>query len=155
MLSLSPVTSVCTLRSAVNGGRTTTSAASSSVSFRENSSFCTRLMASRWWRFIFQLPAISGRRAGAVTCCLLSVGECGQAGELAALEELQGGAAAGADVPVGRLVEPELADGGGRVAAPDHRQAVDRGDGLRHTAGARLERRELEDTHRAVPEPRP
>src|SRR3712207_2515119 len=103
MFSLSPVTSVWTLRSAVKGGRTTTSAASSSLSFSEKTTFCTRLIASRWLRFIFQLPAIRGRRAGAVTSSP-SVVECGQARQLPALEVLQGRAAAGADVPVGGLV---------------------------------------------------
>src|SRR3954467_9549716 len=131
MLSRSPATRVWTLRSEVSGGSTTTSAASSSLSLRENSSFCTRPMASRCVRFIFQLPAMSGRRAGAGTGPL--VGQGGEARQLAALEELQRGAAAGADVPVCRLVEPELADGGGRVAPSHHRQAVDRGDGLGHT----------------------
>src|ERR671921_267 len=120
MSSLSPATRVCTLRSEVNGGSTTTSAASSSLSLSEKATFCTRPMASRCVWFIFQLPAISGRRAGAVTRGSGSVDERGQAGQSPALEELQRGSAAGADVPVGGLVESELADGGGRVATPDH-----------------------------------
>src|SRR5829696_4726828 len=152
MLSLSPATSVWTLRSEVNGGSTTTSMASSSLSFRENSSFCTRPMASRCVRFIFQLPAMSGRRAGAVTGASLSVGQDTEPGQLAALEELERGTAAGADVPVGGLVEAQLPDRGGRVTAPDDRQAVDGADGLGHAAGAGLERGELEDAHRSVPE---
>src|SRR5215210_7520136 len=106
MLSLSPATRVWTLRREVNGGRTTTSAASRSLSFSENSSFCTRPMASRCVRFIFQLPATSGRRVGALTVACLSVGQGGQARQFAALEVLQRGSAAGADVPVRRLVEP-------------------------------------------------
>src|SRR3954452_169329 len=152
MVSLSPATSVCTLRSAVNGGRTTTSAASISSSFREKTSFCTRLIASRWLRFIFQLPAIRGRRAGAVTTSSPSVGENVQARQFAALEVLERGSAAGADVPVGGLVEPELPDGGRGVATPDHRQAVDGADGLGHAARAGLEGGQLEDAHRPVPE---
>ena len=48
----------------MNGGSTTTSAASSSGSLRPKATFCTRPMASRWVRFIFQLPAMSGRRPG-------------------------------------------------------------------------------------------
>ncbi len=56
---------VCTLRMSVNGGSTTTSTSVSCFSVRLNASFCTSGMASRWLRFIFQLPAISGRRVRA------------------------------------------------------------------------------------------
>ena len=68
---------VCTLRMSVNGGSTTTSTSVSSFSVRLKASFCTSAMASRWLRFIFQLPAISGRRravASAICSCL----QCGQ-----------------------------------------------------------------------------
>ena len=55
--------SVCTLRMSVNGGSTATSTAVRSCSsLRLNASFCTSAIASRWLRFIFQLPAISGWR---------------------------------------------------------------------------------------------
>src|SRR6185312_12513348 len=53
----------CTLRMAVNGGRTATSTLAKYFSGSEKASFCTRAMASRWLRFIFQLPAMSGVRA--------------------------------------------------------------------------------------------
>src|SRR4051812_46734572 len=61
--NLSPSTSVCTLRRSVNGGMTVTSTLSKYFSGNENAIFCTRAMASKWLRFIFQLPAISGLRA--------------------------------------------------------------------------------------------
>src|SRR3954466_13841846 len=101
------------LRSAVNGGSTTTSAAASSLSVSENASFCTRPMASRCVRFIFQLPAISRRRVALVIAS--SVGQDGEAGQFPALEVLQGRATAGADVAVGVLVESQLADRRGGV----------------------------------------
>ena len=63
MRYLSPSTRVCTERMSVNGGSTATSTASKSSSVSEKASFCTRAIASRWLRFIFQLPAISGVRA--------------------------------------------------------------------------------------------
>jgi hypothetical protein len=59
---LSPSTSVCTLRRSVNGGMTVTSTLSKYLSGSEKAIFCTRAMASKWLRFIFQLPAISGLR---------------------------------------------------------------------------------------------
>ena len=54
--------SVCTTRRSTNGGSTATSTVWNSSSFRLNASFCTSAIASRWLRFIFQLPAISGLR---------------------------------------------------------------------------------------------
>ena len=97
---------------------------------------------------IFQLPAISVRRsrprkaprACAVLACHVrspSVGEHREARQLPALEVLQRRAAAGADVPVGVLVEAELPDGGRGVPAADDRQPVDGGDGLRRPRGCR------------------
>src|SRR5688572_29169257 len=161
--SLSPVTRVCTLRSAVNGGSTTTSAASSWASFREKTTFWTSPMASRWVICSFQLPAISGRRPsrGARVRSLRaisgprSIGEHREARELPALEVLQRRAAAGADVAVGLLVEAQLADGGRGVPAPDDGEPVDGGDRRGDPAGARLEGGQFEDAHRAVPEDGP
>ena len=90
-------------------------------------------MASRWLRFIFQLPAISGRRV-ALRHHVLQRGEAGQG---LALEVLQRGAAAGRDVAERGLVEAERAHGRGRVAAADHGEAVDLGDRLGHARGCR------------------
>src|SRR4051812_30164353 len=151
--SLSPSTAVCTLRRAVNGGSTATSTSDSSCSLRLNASFCTRLMASRWLRFIFQLPAMMGRRvSSAITVPPLALFQRREAWQRLALEVLQGRAAAGRDVPEAALVDAELADRRRRVAAADHRQAVDLRDRLGHAPGAGRERRQLEDAHRPVPE---
>src|SRR5690606_24969565 len=149
ILILSPSTSVCTLRRSVKGGRTTTSTSSSSFSVSVKASFCTSAMASRWLRFIFQLPAISGRRG---VVAMGSDLQCGEAGEGLALQVLQRGSPAGRDVPERGLVEPEYAHRRGGVPAADHGEPVHRGDRLRHPAGAGGERRHLEDAHRAVPE---
>src|SRR5690349_3982302 len=98
----------------VNGGSTATSTSSSSFGCSEKASFCTSAMASRWLRFIFQLPAIRGRRSS-VLGGMRSVLQNVQAGQGLALEVLQARAAAGRDVTKGRVVEAERADGSGRV----------------------------------------
>src|SRR6478672_11711423 len=72
-----------------------------SLSVRRAASFWTRTTASWWLRFIFQLPAMIGRRLWRGMSGLQYV----DAGELLALEVLQAGAAAGGDVSEGRLVE--------------------------------------------------
>src|SRR5690606_22401907 len=132
ILILSPSTSVCTLRRSVKGGSTTTSTSSSSFSVSVKASFCTSAMASRWLRFIFQLPAISGRRAVAAMGSVLQRGE---AREGLALQVLQRGSPAGRDVPERGLVDAERAHRGGGVAPTHHGQPVQRGDRLRHPAG--------------------
>src|SRR3954452_19471919 len=148
--SRSPSTSVCTLRRSVYGGITTTSTASWSLSSRLYASFCTRAIASRWLRFIFQLPAMSGMRAIGLLL------QRGQPRELLALEVLQARAATGGDVAEPRLVDAQLPDGSCRVAAADDGERVgERGDRFGHPPRARRERLELEHTHRAVPEHRP
>src|SRR4051794_29496700 len=147
MRYLSPSTSVCTERIEVYDGSTATSTASRSLSVSEKASFCTRAMASRWLRFIFQLPAISGVRA---MSCL----QCRQAGQLFALEELQAGTAASGDMSERRLVEVQCPHRCGGVAATYDGEPVDVGDGLGEGAGALRERRQLEHAHRAVPEHR-
>src|SRR3712207_8595841 len=124
-------------------------------------------MASRCVMFIFQLPAISVRRSplwkaprrgsGRSLRAMnlnLSAGQDGEAREFPALEVLQRRAAAGADVPVGGLVETQLPDGRGGVPAAHDRQAVHRGDRRRDPAAALLEGGELEDAHRPVTEDR-
>src|SRR3954447_21668355 len=128
--SRSPSTRVCTVRSAVNGGSTTTSTAAKSClpSLSVQSSFCTRCAPDRWSRFIFQLPAISGVRPGRVDRAIgwwpLSALEDGESGQGLALQQLQARPPAGRDVPEGGLVEPEGAHRGGRVAAADHAERV-------------------------------
>src|SRR5215470_3853815 len=86
---------VCTLRRSTNGGSTTTSTDSKSRSLRLNAIFCTRAIASKWLRFIFQLPAISGRRVGGLGKSGLQYGDAGQG---PALQELQRRSAAGRNV---------------------------------------------------------
>ena len=72
-------------------------------------------------------------------------------GQLAALEQLQRGAAAGRE-PVDAVRQPELGERRRRVAAAHHGRARRVGHRLGHGAGAGGERLELEGAHRAVPE---
>src|SRR3954453_16290121 len=147
--SRSPSTSVCTLRRSVYGGITTTSTASWSLSSRLYASFCTRAIASRWLRFIFQLPAMSGMRAIALLL------QRRQPRELLALEVLQARAATGGDVAEPRLVDAQLPDRSRGVAAADHGERVREGrDRLGDPARAGCERLDLEHAHGAVPEHR-
>src|SRR4051794_14466373 len=109
-------------------------------------------MASRWLWCIFQLPLMSGLRgSGLAGIRRLSKGL--QAGKVALLEVLEGGAPTGGDV-VDVVVETELGEGGGAVATADDGEAVGVGHGLGDGAGASLEPRVLEHAHRAVPEDR-
>src|SRR6478672_9848352 len=105
-------------------------------------------MASRWCRFIFQLPAISGVR---LVWAGTSVLQDRQAGQGLALEELQAGASPGGDVGEAALVYAERADRGSAVSAADDGQGVvEVGDRLGHPARASGVRRHLEHAHRAV-----
>jgi hypothetical protein len=117
--SLSPSTRVCTERRSVNGGSTATSTAPKSClpSRSVQSSFCTRCVACRWSRFIFQLPASSGVRPCGHASCLLR--EDGDAGQFLALEVLQARTTTGGDVPELVVGEAELAHRGSGVAAAD------------------------------------
>src|SRR4051812_10100649 len=149
MRSRSPSTRVCTLRRSVNGGTTTTSTASWSLSSRLKASFWTRAMASRWLRFIFQLPAMSGMRAIGLLL------QRGQPRELLALEVLQARAATGGDVAEPRLVDAQPSDRcGGVTASHDGERVRQCGDRLRDAESAGGERLELEHAHRTVPEHR-
>src|SRR2546429_3201424 len=88
-----------------NGGSTTTSTASSCFSVRLNASFWVSEMASRWLRFIFQLPAMRGRRVSGVGTRLRL--QRLNTGEDLALEGLHGGPATGGDVaPCGPVQPP-------------------------------------------------
>src|SRR3712207_3786005 len=146
MSSLSPSTRVCTERMAVNGGSTTTSTSVSCCSVNENASFWVSAIASRWLLFIFQLPAMSGRRRRAVATSVLQYRDAGQ---LSALQVLQRRAAAGGNVGERRLVEAQGPHGGRGIAAADDGQPVDLGDRLGDHPGAGGERRQLEHPHRA------
>src|SRR3954451_18447830 len=123
---------------------TTTSTASVSFSRRSKAIFCTRAMASRWCRFIFQLPATSGRRPGRpgdVMPRATSGLQGFDAGQRLALEVLQGGSATGADVAEPAFVDAELPDRRGAVpAADDGQRARQTGDRLGHAPGALGER---------------
>src|SRR5205814_8708332 len=93
-----------------NGGSTTTSTSASRFSVRLNASFWVSAMASRWLRFIFQLPAMSGRRASLLAdSALLAISglQSRDAGEGLALQVFQGGAATRGDVPEGGLVQTQ------------------------------------------------
>src|SRR3954452_20135497 len=104
-------------------------------------------MASRWLRFIFQLPAMSGMRAIGLLL------QRSQPRELLALEVLQAGAATRGDVAEPRLVDAQAADRRGGIAAADDRQRPgQRRDRLGDAEGAGRKRLELEHSHRAVPE---
>src|SRR5687767_9967104 len=109
-------------------------------------------MASKWLWCIFQLPLMSGFRVW----LLVGIGCLPQgleAGEVALLDELEAGAAAGGDV-VDVVVEAELGEGAGAVAAAHHGEALGLRARLGDRSGAGLEAGVLEDPHRAVPQDR-
>src|SRR5215470_3552384 len=146
MSSRSPSTNVWTLRRSTNGGSTTTSTAAKCSSLRLNAIFWVSAIASRWFMFIFQLPAISGFRAK------LRLLEHGDAGQGLALEVLERRATAGGDVPERVFRQAELAHRSRRVAATHDGEPRSGRHGLGDALGACRERRHLEDAHRAVPE---
>src|ERR1700712_2222994 len=149
--SLSPSTRVWTLRRSVNGGMTVTSTLSKYLSGKENAIFCTRAMASKWLRFIFQLPAISGLRAMDLRLQYLD------AGQFLALKVFQRRPAAGGNVRETVVGQAQLTHRGRGVPAADAAERALAGgadDRLGHPLGARGERRELEDPHRAIPKHR-
>ena len=137
-------------------GKSATSVASGSAA----RSLRQRASASQRTRFIFQLPATSGRRAQRreVRIAVIrppapsaAAGERRDAGQLLAGEELERRAAAGRDVP-DAVGDPGLMDRGDRLAAADQGEAGAGGEGERHGARPLVERRLLEDPERAVPE---
>ena len=67
-------------------------------------------VASKWLRFIFQLPEMSGLRSG-----IRGSSEGLQAGEVAVLEQLERGTATGGDV-IDLVGDAELVGGSGGVA---------------------------------------
>src|SRR5689334_13819935 len=133
----------------VNGGWIDTSATLKSSVVSRYASFCTARIASKWSRFIFQLPLMSGLRSP-LTLALLHP-ERRQAGKVAELEQLQRRAAAGRDpVHARRHVEP--GERGRAVAAADHREGLRVDDSLRDRARPGREAIVFEHTHGAVPE---
>ena len=122
-------------------------------------------MASRWSRFIFQLPLTSGRRRapGPVTAARTGRGrprasgafgrgpEGGQTGQVAVLEQFERGPAAGGDEadPVGQA---QRVHRGRAVAPPTTVKPGHCGHGLGHARGPGAEPAVLEDTHGPVPQ---
>src|SRR5699024_11998860 len=110
-----PSTTIWTPRMSVKGGMNATSTFSWYFSGRAKETFCTSAMASRWLRFIFQLPAMSGVRAmfspvGRSGDRSVGALEGGDARELLAFEVLEGCPAAGGDVGEVLLPQPEGAE---------------------------------------------
>src|ERR1700733_1645565 len=133
---------------------TATSTLSKYLSGSENAIFCTSAMASKWLRFIFQLPAISGLRLIVVLRSGTTAQYC-QAGQRLALKVFQRCPATGGNMREAVLRQAQRAHRSGRVAAADRAErALGRrsGNHLGETLGACGERRELEDPHRTVPE---
>src|SRR3954468_2424409 len=108
-------------------------------------------MASKWLWCIFQLPLMSGFLGLVASPGIGRSSECGQAGEVAVLDELEAGAAAGGHV-VDVVVEAELGERAGAVAAADDGEGPRLGAGLRHGPRAGLEAGVLEHAHGPVPE---
>jgi hypothetical protein len=140
-------------RRSVYGGSTATSTASKSLSLRENASFWTSAMASRWLTFIFQLPAISGVRPCGAMGQALSAGVAGA--DSAPSASMPGREAPSRNSrlapppvemwPKASSAKPEGAYGRGGVAAAHHAEPVDLRSAPRHARGALGERRDLED----------
>src|SRR5438067_13581471 len=98
----------------VYGGQTTTSGPRRPMPASTNAAHSSRVSAIVL--FSFQLPAITCRRTRLSSLGLVQ--KRGDAGQFLALEEFEGGAAAGGDVA--HLVgQAHLLDGGGGVAAAD------------------------------------
>src|SRR5207249_5215976 len=100
---------------------------------RRYESFCTAWMASRCVLFIFQLAAMTGRRASSLAAAAISafLHQDLDAGERPALQELERGPAPRREM-VDAVEEIELLQGGEAVPAADHRIALRQGDRLGH-----------------------
>src|ERR1700761_6255019 len=112
---------------------TATSTLSKYLSGSENAIFCTRAMASKWLRFIFQLPAISGLRLIVVLC---SGGQHFETGQRLALKVFQRRAATGGNVREAVLGQAERPHGRGRVATTDDAERTFGGRGGDHLGQA-------------------
>src|SRR3954468_19290974 len=103
-------------------------------------------MASKWLWCIFQLPLMSGFLGLVASPGIGRSSECGQAGEVAVLDELEAGAAAGGHV-VDLVVEAGLGQRAGAASAADDAEPPGLGARLGHRPGAGLEPRVLEHAH--------
>src|SRR4051794_31259681 len=146
ILTFSLSMKVCTVRMSVKGGCTETSTTSWSSLVSRYRSLSRVAVASKWLRFIFQLPEMSGLRSG-IRCSSEGL----QAGEVAVLEQLERRTPAGGDV-IDAVGDAELVGRRGGVPAADDREAAGVGEGLGHHLGAGGEAGVLEDAHRSVPE---
>ena len=155
---------VCTERRSVNGGCTDTSSEATSAGVSRSPRSWTVRIDWRWSWCIFQLPLTSGRRASGrrgrprqppAAGAFGGVAQGHQAGQVAVLEELERGPAAGRDEARPRSARPELVEGGHRVPAAHHAEARRSADRLGHGAGPGGEAVVLEDPHGPVPEHRP
>src|SRR6478735_9040352 len=113
---------------------------------KEYCSFCTVWIASKWLRFIFQLPEMIGLRLSLGIGCLAQ--GC-QSGEVAELEQFETGATTGRHV-VDVVVETELGQCRRRVAATDDGERLGVGHRLRQCACAGCESIVFEHAHRPV-----
>src|SRR4051794_16644259 len=130
---------------------TVTSTLSKYLSGNENAIFCTRAMASKWLRFIFQLPAISGLRATGLLGFFSDCGAVGtasgllehcDAGKRLALKVFQRRPTSGRNVGETVLAEVELAYRRGGITAAHHAEGTLGGradDRLGDALGARGE----------------
>src|SRR5688572_13298321 len=121
--------------------------------------FCTHWIASKWLWFIFQLPEMIGRRAGrsdarGSAMCVRCLSESLEPGQIAQLEQFERRAAASRDV-VDLVVEAELCQRRGRIAATDNGERFRVGHCLSHRARTCGEAFVFEHAHRPVPEHRP
>ena len=102
---------------------TVTSTLSKYLSGNEKAIFCTSAMASKWLRFIFQLPAISGLRDTGSPIVAQAVSRTSMPGSVFALKVFQRRAAAGGNVREAVVGQAQLAHRGGGVAAADDAEA--------------------------------
>ena len=122
----------------MNGGSTATSTLSKYLSGSEKAIFCTSAIASKWLRFIFQLPAISGLRL-IVPFRAFRVVQHFDAGQRLALKVFQRSPATGGNVREAVLGQAELPHRGRRIAAADDAERALAGradDGLGDALGA-------------------
>src|SRR3954451_8523012 len=142
--SLSMSITVCTLRISVNGGWMLTSTLWRSSLVTKYASFCTVWMASKWLRFIFQLPEINGLRIWRPAQRL-------EPRKVTELEQFERRPASRRDV-VDLVIQAELGERSRAVATPDDGERLRVRHSLGDGAGPRRESRIFEHAHRSVPE---
>ena len=109
-------------------------------------------VASKWLRFIFQLPLMSGRRPVEVGRQALGAPRRASSPGRSPSSSSSSDAPPPVETWSTSFCSPNWASAAARVAAADHREAAGLGHGLGHRAGAGREARVLEHAHRAVPE---